>query len=444
MPPTVPDQIKVGTLRFRVWQLKDGRVASDYEDATGQRRVVKRRTLDALRAELAAKSTAILNAETAAQDLTADQRRTAAAAFAALAPTGLHLDTVAREMAELHDELRGVSLRELIAFYKRHGATGIAERSVAEMIDSLLAEKAEADLSGRRKRALRNDLDLFRARFGERFIAEISSDEILQWVRDLQAAANFAWKRRNDLRDAAVCLFLAAQAKGFLPNDRRTAAEIVPRLPKPRGPRLVSTYSPDEMRAFIANIQPHFLPWLLICGFSGIRSEEVAPDKTSNKDGLRWEDFKWAKSYVFIRSETAKVRDQTRHVPISPQLASWLEPWQKARGLVCPGEQPSKRETGRLGAITGADIDGRWVVAKWKQNALRHTYISAMLALSTAGDPPQPVHSRGYIAEICGTSEAKIKTNYREPMEAEQAAAWLAILPDRPANVIVNQGRLFA
>lgn len=434
-PPRTPDQIKIGTLRFRVWPLGDGRLASDYEDATGKRRVIKRSSIEDLRAELELKATGILNAETAAQDLTAEDRRIYVAAREALASLG-SVDSIARDAAEALSIVgAGVSLRDLANYYTRHHTTKLADRTVAQMIVAMRAEKEEADLSGRRKRALRNDLKKLEDTFGGRLIGQISTDEILQWVRDLQHAGGFAWKRRNDLRDAAVCLFRYAQDRGFLPSDRKTAAEIVPRLPKPkRGPRTISTYSPDEMRAFIANVQPRFLPWLLICGFSGIRSEEVAPDKDSNKDGLRWEDFRWAKRYINVRAETAKIRDQTRHVPITDQLLAWLEPWHRKTGHVCPGEQPSKRETGRLGRISGAEIDGRWVRAKWKQNALRHTLISALLGLRD--EKGQPVNSRAYVAEICGTSEAKIRSNYREPMEPEAAAAWLGITPKMPSNVI--------
>lgn len=436
MSARIPEQLTFGTLRFRVFKLGDGRLAFDYKRGT-RRIVVKRRGIEALRAEAERIATGILNAETAALDLTAEKRRIAIAAFEALAPSGLLLDQTARDVATAALLVPGVSMADLARAYKRHHATKLVEMTIADLIADLHAEKNEADISGRRKRALRNDLKRFAERFGTRLVAGVTAAEMLAWVRELQQAAGFAWKRRNDLRDAVVCLFRYAQAHNFLPNDRRTAAEIVPRLPRPKkGARIVSIFSADEMRAYIANIQPRYLPWLLICGFSGIRSEEVAPDKDSNKDGLRWDDFRWSKRYIKVRSETAKVRDETRHVPITDQLFAWLEPWHRATGHVCAGEQPSKRETGRLGRITGAEVDGRWVRCQWRQNALRHTFISAMLGLR-AGDPPQPVHTRGHVAEICGTSEAKIKTNYREPMEHDAASAWLSVLPTTPSNVIL-------
>jgi hypothetical protein len=197
-------------------------------------------------------------------------------------------------------------------------------------------------------------------------------------------------------------------------------------MKKPRRKTAPEIFTPAEMRAWIANIRPKFLPWLLVCGFSTIRSEEVAPDPSSNKDPLRWEDFLWAKRLIRVRQESSKV-DEQRFVPIPDNLFEWLRPWHDATGRVCDAEQPSKYETGRLGKISGAEIDGRWVKLKWKQNALRRTSISARLAI---------VKKRGQVAEEAGTSEQKIKEHYLHVMEEEQAQAWYAISPDRAQNIL--------
>lgn len=430
----IPEQLIVGTLRFRVYKLADDRLAFSYKHGT-KRVVVKRRELDDLRAEAERIATGILNAETAAIDVTAEDRRIFVAARNTLMPLGLHVDAVARDVAAAAQIAPGVSIADLARAYQRQRPSERVGVKVHALIVAIQAEKDEADLSGRWKRDVKNDLKWLDEAFGERDIAEISSDEILDRLRALQKERGFDWKRRNHLRDKAVLLWLYAQEREILPLDRKTAAEIVSRLPKPRRTAKISTYSPTEMLAWITNIRPKYLPWLLVGGFSGVRSEEIAPDPESNKDPLRWEDFRWEKRYISIRPETAKVRDQPRHVPISDNLFAWLEPWHHATGLVCAPPQPSSKETARLGRITGAEIDGRWVQLKWRPNALRHTCISALLGLRDANGVQ--INSISHVAEICGTSEKKIRTNYLEPMDAEEAAAWFQMMPPhRPENVL--------
>jgi integrase len=438
MTKRIPKELKFGSLTFAVWTMGDGRFAFAYYNPG--RVVVRRTSFDDLRAEAERVATSLLNAETEALDVTAHDRRVFIAAREVLAPLGLHVDAVARDAAEALTISGTASLRELALFFKRHRRAEIAPKTVDEVIASLIGEISEQDLSGRYKRDMRNDLKRFGAAHGARAIAEVGSDEILDWLRAEQEAGGFAWKRRNHLLSRVVTLFNHARDREWLPYDRKTSAEVVKRLKPPRRIGEISTITAAQMSAWIENIAPRYLPWLLVCGFSGLRSEEVAPDPASNKRALRWEDFRWAKRYINVSRETAKVRDEPRHVPISEQLFAWLEPWHNASGPVCPGEQPSKRETGRLGKITGADVGGRWIKLRWKTNALRHTYISALLGLRDAAG--QPVNSRSYVAEICGTSEAKIRAHYREPLEAHEAAAWLSLVPKRPANVL--QPRLFA
>jgi hypothetical protein len=212
----------------------------------------------------------------------------------------------------------------------------------------------------------------------------------------------------------------------WLPQDRDTSAQRVPALEEPRRTSPITIYSSAEMSAWIANIKPHYLPWLVICGFATVRSEEVAPDKDTNKDPLRWEDFQWKKKRIRIRRETAKT-GEPRYVPMPDNLIAWLEPWRNEIGVVCPHEQPSKRETGRLSKITGCEINGRWVQLKWKPNALRHTVISSRLAIT---------QNRAKVAEEAGTSEAKIRKHYHEVMDEEQARSLYEIWPERAQNIL--------
>jgi integrase len=416
-------EIKLGKLTFQVWRYRDGRFAFDYKIGS-KRKIVARKTFAALKTAAESVAIKIINGETEATQLTPQDCRIHVAAREALDPLGLHVDQVARDAAAAYNLTGGASITELAKFYQRHDHVARSRRTVRQVFDEMIAEKSELNLSGRRRRELQNDLDKFVARHGPRELAEIHHPEILAYLREFKVA----WRRRNNIRDILVTLFRFAKRKGYLPQDRDTAAERVDRLRKPKRSKPIETFSPIEMRAWIANIKSEFLPWLLIGGFSGIRSEEISPDRSSHKDGLRWEDFAWDRHIIKVRRETAKL-DEPRIVPIADNLYAWLEPWRGRAGLVC-AKSPTKRETSRLSKITGVEIDGRVIQLTWKTNALRHSYGSYRLAI---------IKNRPQLAEEMGNSPKMIREHYNEAKTEDEANAWFAIAPDQAKNIV--QGR---
>lgn len=416
-------EIRVGKITFTVWPLGDGRLAFDYKQGSKRKMVVRRNAGD-LKAAAELVANKILNGETEAIQLSPQDCRIHVAAREALDPIGLHVDAIARDAAEAHKLTGGISIPELAKFYQRHDHVARSRRTVSQTFDEMKAEKDELNLSGRRRRELKNDLKGFVERFGGHEIADVHHPEILAYLRGF----NVGWRRRNNIRDIIVTLYRFAKRKGYLPQDRITAAERIDRLRKPKRTAPIETFTPIEMQAWIANINAEFLPWLLIGGFSGIRSEEISPDRTSHKDGLRWDDFKWDQRIVKVRRETAKL-DEPRIVPIADNLFAWLEPYRGRTGLVCP-KSPTKRETSRLSSITGVKIDGRIVKLAWKTNALRHSYGSYRLAI---------IKNRPQLAEEMGNSPKMIREHYNEAKTAEEAQAWFAIAPKAPGNVV--QGR---
>src|SRR4051812_45213850 len=112
----IPRELKFESLSFTVLRLGDGRLAFDYYEA-GRGIVVKRPTIEALRAKAQDVATRILNAETAALDVTAEDRRIYLSAQAALAPFGLSVDAGARQLAELLRLAAGADPTEALRFY---------------------------------------------------------------------------------------------------------------------------------------------------------------------------------------------------------------------------------------------------------------------------------------------------------------------------------------
>src|SRR5205814_6083183 len=133
-----------------------------------------------------------------------------------------------------------------------------------------------------------------------------------------------------NLRAIIVSLFRWARRMSYL-DDRTSEAEKVERPERLSGtPQILS---PNQMGTLLDNVSSEFLPWLVIAGFAGIRSEEIAPDPNSSKSPLKWQDIDWEHKTIIVRAETSKTKEE-REVPISDNLAEWLAPGRFSSGPV--------------------------------------------------------------------------------------------------------------
>lgn len=431
MPPRIPDQITVGTLKFTVLQLGDGRLAFDYKKGT-KRVVVKRRRLEDLREEASIAATTILNAETAAQDMTADMRRIAASAFQAIEPTGLQLDALARDCAEAYKITQGqMSFTDLARFWKRQGAEMVQCPPAADVLAALVVRLQDDRRENKYVNGLRRDLEKFVAFCPDLAIA--TEEEIRAYLRALKTRGGEAVsdRRRDNIRDAIVTLFTFARSRGFLPKDRQTAAELVPRL---KSDVEITTYSPAQTRLLLDNVSDRWLPWLAISLFAGLRTSEIFR--------LDWPSFKWdqkdadgnTRPVIAVKRKVARKVRISRLVPMSDNLVAWLKPWRNASGPLYPNREshgvpayPAWRtleshhsdEISRLFAATGID---------WDNNAPRHTFGSNRLAL--VKDPAK-------VAYEMGTSPKMIRKHYEDPKPEDEAKAHFDTLPaEVPDNVL--------
>lgn len=430
--------IRVGKITFAVWKLGDGRHAFDYK-AGSKRIIVARKKFTDLKAAAELVAIKIINGETEAIQLSPQDCRIHIAARNSLQSTGLEIDAVAREAADALSIAGGVSLRDLALFYKRNCVGLKVEKTVAEVTRAVRDTLKERSLSGRFIRDIENDCELrIDQWFGPRPIADVLPEEILAAIRKHQAEKKFGWRRRNHLRNSFVYVWNYAKKMHWLPQDRDTAAQRVEMLEEPKTRRIRNVYTPEALRMWIHHCGPDYLPWLLVCAFSTVRSEEVAPEPGANKDRLEWADFKWTKKYgekfagfsgvgcIHIRAEVSKVNED-RYVPLPDCLIAWLLPYRDRTGPVYPAKYPpSKRETARIGRAT-APAPGEPPRFPWKNNVLRHTAISARLGL---------IKNRGQVAEEGGTSERRIRKNYNEGLDYDEAMAIYATFPDYSQKVL--------
>jgi hypothetical protein len=120
---------------------------------------------------------------------------------------------------------------------------------------------------------------------------------------------------------------------------------------------------------------------------------------------------------IIVRAETAKTKEE-REVPIPPNLAEWLAPWRNAKGpVIGDAEQPSKRETARLGAY----IDG------WKHNALRDSFCSYRTRIT---------QNMAQTSLEMGNSVGMVRRSYHRRQPIHTAQEWFDIRPREDSKMV--------
>jgi integrase len=314
---------------------------------------------------------------------------------------------VAVLLANGRGDLLGIDAVELQEFRRWKSACKVSP-SIADMCAEFIALKSSK--SSRHLQSLEHDLKLFENFIGtNRPIGEITAPEIQRFLD----SRDVGMRRKFNLRAGIVSLFRWARRMSYLP-DRTTEAERVEPIEKTPGE--ANILLPAQMCILLDNVRDDYLPWLCVAAFAGVRSEEIAPDPKSKKSPLRWEDFDWQNQVIIVRVQTSKTREE-REVPILPNLAQWLSGYRNAKGPVCVAEQPSRRETSRLGQFIGG----------WKHNALRDSFCSYRAAITQ--NVPQ-------VSYEMGNSIAMVKRSYHKRQPIRAAQEWFEIQPTEDAKMV--------
>ncbi len=333
-----------------------------------------------------------------------------ASAAQVLSPFGMDVRQGAQVLAEALKELKGRSVSEAVAFYKRHEAADVIPRTVLEVLRELLEEK-KADGAGEYHR---RDLETRVGRFANSFpdqIASITEPQITGWLQNLKKPGRdgtetdcpVGSRTRNNYRDAVAELFAFAKKRNYLPRDLETAGESTKRVKVVPSDNHV--IPPEALQKLLDALPAKLIVPVVLKNFCGLRTEENHP--------FRWEYLRQESRAIVIRAELAKL-SQRRAPPILPNLAKWLSPFQGLKGPINPDyltPQTLYQAVKRCADRVGVEL---------KRNTFRNCYISYRVA------QPYPV---ALVAQETGTSVKMIESNYRELVTAKEAARWFAIVP---------------
>ena len=267
------------------------------------------------------------------------------------------------------------TISEAVDHYLQHVLKYRTAPVITEIIEKLLADAAANHRRERTIKDLRHRLTMFAKTYGGSRIAEITREELKNWLQNPTLGArsriNYAVKLSQ--------LWNYAIANGWAENN------LVASIPRPDAedsdPEI---FTVEQAAGLLEHAEKHDLLGYIALGlFAGLRSAEI--------NRLDWKDVKLAERNIIIGTAVAKKRSR-RVVEINDALAAWLPLCAETKGLVVPlaSNRTLYARLAKLATATGLE--------KWPDNGLRHSCASYSLALT--GDAVRVAYQLGNSADM--------------------------------------------
>lgn len=401
-----PRTVRVGGTQVKVYRVtradgSPGFKVADYSG--GSRRLLSFPTAAAALSEAERIARLMASGESHAASVSGKDVASYGRAMELLRPTGVSIELAAANFAKAFQILGGDRIIEAAEFFRQNNTENLPPRTVAEVADEFIAQRESRQASARYVNDLRSRLSKLVAAF-QCPIASVTSANVQEWLDGLKASPQTVKNHRT----IAGTMFAFAERRGYI---RKGANPVVAteRVSVANG-KGVEIYTPSQIASILSHAEPSILPCLAIAAFAGLRTAEI--------HRLEWKDVDLVNSHIVVAGEKAKTKSR-RLVPISPNLKSWLAPYVQSEGRLWnlthfPYHQLCRK------AATSAGI-------AWLDNALRHSYASYRLA---------QVQSAAQVALEMGNSPQIVFRHYREICRPAAAAAWFAVAPQTPANVV--------
>lgn len=187
----------------------------------------------------------------------------------------------------------------------------------------------------------------------------------------------------------------------MLPDKIDHAADLVKRRKEPD--RIPEIFTPEVAAAALMVLPEYLVPTFVVGNWMGLRPRAELRQ-------VEWEHFDWSPGgHLHVTLAVARKTMRERFPPIPDNVRVLLKRWRHAKGKVS-----GRGHIEKISKILRKD----GIIKRWPADVMRHSYISYQLA---AG------HGIGQVAEWAGTSEKKIRKNYRRPLRKQDAKKWSAI-----------------
>jgi len=393
-------QVTVAGVSVKCYAGRDGRWFVAYYLA-GKRRTDAFRTREAAQDRATEIATAVHNQQADIKSLSGKDLQGYLYSLKALEPLGVPLSSAIHEYVAARQKLHGASIGEAAEFFSRYNLPDVPRKTVAEIAKEIVEAKRRDGCSQEYIKDLNKRLPHVASAFPGP-ISQVTRLQLEEWLRSLAMSP----RSRNNYRNAVVMLWRYARQCGYLPRDRSTEADGLPRAKMIDSE--IEIFRPKDFVKLISKADAEVVPFLAIGAFTGLRHAEILR--------LDWEDIRFAQGFVEVKAKKAKTA-QRRLVPIQPNLAAWLAPYHGRTGRVCPWIRVG-RTASALAKEHGID---------WPNNGLRHSYASYRLA---------QCQDAAKVALEMGNTPVMIFRHYRELVMPQDATAWWNIFPEQAANVV--------
>lgn len=415
-----PVEVNVDSVRVLIYRTGKRHFTAAWRQA-GQRKRLVRATLKEAKDAAKQRAQELSAGKIGLADFRGTDRERYSIAVEAVRPTGIPLDVASQEYAEAWKLVQPASLIQVARWWKEKHANELPSKTVPELVEELLRDRAEAGLSDVYLGSLGYKLRWFAERFAVP-IQGITAHMIEEALGRIKRHKPKTW---NNYRTDILTLFHYARMRGYLPREREVEAAFVKRLKDP-GKR-IRVFSPGEMSRLLqaascgvaakrgqAAIAPRLdlVPFIAIGGFGGVRPMEMAR--------LEWADIHWQRGVIEVAKHKAKTAAR-RLIPIQPNLAEWLAPFRNGRGHICSAN--TWRHVTALAKSIGLE---------WPHDVLRDSFISYRTAVT---------QNLSQVALEAGNSERIIRHSYLELRTPEEGKAWFSVMPEGAASNVVPLSR---
>jgi len=371
-----------------------------YREPSGQRRRIFRSSLAAAKLEAEAVATRLANVQDV---LVGPEAQEASQARQLAQAAGCTLLGAVQGFCSIKARLNGKGSPDAAVDYFLSRATEVLpDVSISQIRDEFLIQQKQDGIS----QPYLDELEGRLKPFCESLScppALLTAKVIEEWLRAQQKARGWSGRTRNHCRAAISNLLNFARRKGYLP---RTWAEMGFVSKATEEDEEIGIYTPAELlrileRVFNTDPNKDLQPFVVLGAFTGARPSEILR--------LRWEDFHWESSELFIG--IGKVRKAGhRIVPLLPACVAWLNKLRKTSGRVATLEFFSSP---LVGLVRSAGVKGI-------RDGLRHSFISYRRAVTK---------DLALVSGEVGTDTATLTRRYCRPVKLAEAEAWFAARP---------------
>ena len=331
----------------------------------------------------------------------------------------------------------GASILDAARDYAARAEARKGGKPLAEAVTKFLEDKKDEGLSERYLNDMRLRLDRFTAALPKATTTSLDTPAINGFLRGLKLQAGTANTFRRDINT----FFAWCVVENLCQTNPAAKATIFKTVPEP-----ITAISDQQFATLLEKAEDCIRPAIVLGGFCALRQAEIAR--------LDWRAIDLKERIVTLDAGATKTNSR-RTVMMPLAAVGWLTPIKKESGPVlnqdaetraawdlvrlAAGFGPFKTSLLRVRkAIEAMSKDEQKALVPWPENALRHSAISARLALSAADaaaafgiatEAALSVTDIAAVAYQAGNSPQIIREHYLRLLKPEAARKWFAIRP---------------